>query len=1421
MSTQPASPHPTDPDQTVRIWRAQAATLGGRDTLLAFRPSHDGSLELSHAHPSGLAQLLAGRPTRLSSLLREAHRLDDGARRVSAVASHGRRLHDERGLDVIGLAVGMAVWPGPVTAGGVQERLTAPVVLRSVTLRPVGADARDWEIAPHGRSRINPALTRALADQFGIALDHAELLALARRGGGLDAGPVLDRLREQTGAVPGFEVRGDLVISSFADLRALAVDPRIDRHPVVRALAGDAEARAARLAREPAGAALAGEDDPAGELLVADADAEQHRVIDAATAGSDLAVVAPPGTGVTQTLLNVLATGARAGRHLLLTTESRASWQALAARLGEVGLASLALDTGADEETLRRTLVAAIAGHERAVAPDLTAGDQRLVELRRELAGHGAALHGRRSPWNVSPYEAMVQLARLTGVRPAPATRVRLPRATLELGEAGRAEIVEDLAAAARLGAFKLSPEDTAWYGARLYDPARAEEARATAGTLAEEILPALAERMPAVAEEAGIVPTDRIAGWREQLTLLLAVRRTLDQFVPEVYERSVADLVAATATPEWRQGAGIRMGAFARMRLRREAAEYVRPGAEVGDLHAALVRVQEQRVVWLRHSVARGLPKLLPGLGGIEDLVRQAESAIELLDPVLETTPDGGDLEHMPRAELEARLRALAEDAQALETLPQRSVVLDRLSARGLDELVEDLTARHVGADAVADEFELAWWQSVLGEMMQAGAALGSFDVERLQAAADEFCQADAAHVAAGPARVRWSLAERWREAIADHPMQAELLREALRAGRIDLPDLLARAPQVVLAAVPVWVASPLNVPALVAGVPADAPAPFDTVLVADAGRTGVPEVLDAVAAGRSLVAVGDPAGLGPGIFSVAGDRAPAAGDEAVPTPSLLDVARATSPVVELRTSYRAGNAALSFAGERYYGGRPRTLPRPGGDPGLTFELVADGTGLPTGTDEAVESVDAEVARVVDLVGEEARRHPGDSLAVITPSRLHAQRIREALLGAASHHPEFAALLTPPAPDRRAEPFVVVTLDEAAAVTRDRVVFTLGFGRTPHGRVIHRFGPLSLPGGSRRMAVAATRARRHLTVVTCLEASDLDPERLRFGAVDLRAFLAATEEAASHGGRRPGLPPEAPAATERGDALLGDLSARLLRRGLYAVPDYGGEIDLAVVDLGGEPAPDGAVDSSAAPAAWVAVESDGLRGAAVTSLRERLRLRPDRLRRAGWRVVRVWSTALFADPEGRAREIARLCSADGPGPSGPPAGTAPGPAGPELPEDPTTRTEPVERNDRADAERAEPHPDVTPGLPITAYSREELEAVARWLCSDGHSRTIDAFTDELRHDLGQARKGPRVESALRTVAERVLPAAQRLRSPSARGATHQAGAVRRAARGDGPVLPDRADYDSDRSWGDGDDSNDARLLRDRPPHWG
>jgi hypothetical protein len=43
----------------------------------------------------------------------------------------------------------------------------------------------------------------------------------------------------------------------------------------------------------------------------------------------------------------------------------------------------------------------------------------------------------------------------------------------------------------------------------------------------------------------------------------------------------------------------------------------------------------------------------------------------------------------------------------------------------------------------------------------------------------------------------------------------------------------------------------------------------------------------------------------------------------------------------------------------------------------------------------------------------------------------------------------------------------------------------------------------------------------------------------------------------------------------------------------------------------------------------------------------------------------------------------------------------------------------------------------------------------------------------------------------------------------------------RHANRDDEKLLPDSTTDDTDAGWGERRDTNDERLLEDRPPHWG
>ncbi len=212
--------------------------------------------------------------------------------------------------------------------------------------------------------------------------------------------------------------------------------------------------------------------------------------------------------------------------------------------------------------------------------------------------------------------------------------------------------------------------------------------------------------------------------------------------------------------------------------------------------------------------------------------------------------------------------------------------------------------------------------------------------------------------------------------------------------------------------------------------------------------------------------------------------------------------------PVETLTRSYRAGGEDLArLVNDAFYGGELVSLPWAGsylGRGSLSVDYVEGGVGAPDPVTGAVESPDAEVNRVVTLVVEHAINRASESLMVVTASAKHAERVRAAVETAFAGRSDVADFVS----RDTAEPFAVLTLEESVAESRDRVIFSLGFGLTRHGRVLSDFGDLSTPDGDRLLTVGMTRARRSMVIVSSIRPSAFDDGRLDYGAATLMSIL-------------------------------------------------------------------------------------------------------------------------------------------------------------------------------------------------------------------------------------------------------------------------------------------------------------------------
>lgn len=1183
--------HIADPERE-RL-RLQSGELGGRSTLLHFTDSYDDSIEITKAHPGSLPQFITGRSTLLSNLFRDEVALRNARLAAERITAKNVELRTTRGLEAVHLAVGLAQW----RIGSLD--CSAPVLLRPLAIR---RHHSDFELKLHGSIFVNPELVRAMRTHFGIELDGAGLAALAHDGGVFKPQPVIDHLRALTSWIETYVVKPRLLVSSFADVGSgMARDAADLDHPVLNALAGHpADRETLTLRREAPLPASPDERPPASDNLLLDADSEQERVLARIAAGQSLAVHTLPGTGGTQTVINAVGALVRDGKRVLVVSARSSTLDGIRHRLAGIGLPGLAVSP----RHLQRDLIRAIGRNEKAEAPKVADIDDALVRLRGVLRDYRGAVTARHPSLDVSVLEILRALANLNARDVPPSTAARFDGRTLERLAHARGEAAAKLATAARLGEFRFGPDDSPWYGVSFATTEEARAAHALAGKLQRSGVPSLLERGYELIGQTRMRPFHTISELGSYLRLLQGIRDSLDRFSLTVFERPLGELIQAHAP---RRDAP-NMSGPNRRRLRRLSREYVRPGVHVPDMYEALVRIQQQRTEWQKYVEAGVTPEVPIGLADVYVAWQRVDAELAELDAVLDRT--GADrLCTVPVAQLVRILAGLAADSDVFDNLKERATLRTELSALGLGQLLAELSVRHVPEGRVADELEFAWWQSALELLLRTDRAVLGANTAVVDRLERDFRLVDEAHAAASGPLLAAQLATQWRIGIVDHADEADALKRTLKSGAVTAPEFVRVAPRLARTLAPVWLASPYDVPEIPAS-----PA-FDVVVIADAAALCLAEAAPALRRARQVVVFGDPVTQKPTPFRVAaGVDDGREAEQPFDTTSVFERLAELLPVETLTRSYRAGGEDLAeLVNDAFYGGELVSLPWAGsylGRGSLGVDYVEGGTGTPDPITGAVESPDAEVARVVTLVVEHAVNRGSESLMVVTASRRHAERIRAAVDAAFAGRSDVADFLS----RETAEPFAVLTLEESVAESRDRVVFSLGFGLTRHGRVLSDFGDLSTPDGERLLTVGMTRARRSMVIVSSIRPSAFDDGRLEHGAATLMSILGGIA-GRSRDARLEDL----------ADPLTRGLARELRRLGLSVDVQYRGLLPL-VAQYAGKA---------------VVVESDP--ETIGESLRESLRLRPQILRRLGWHYVRVHSFDLYSDPAGVAQRIATM----------------------------------------------------------------------------------------------------------------------------------------------------------------------------------
>ncbi len=1159
-----------EPQVRVRAWRDELQGIGGTNPLVSFELSSFGQVDLLRAHPGGLAQLVSSRSTTLSNLVRDGVAQARAHGTVRRIKLKAERIEDNFGISSLFIAGGL-----------VEDRSSGkriPILLWPTSLISKG---EDYEIRIDQRPLLNPALTQ-LITSVRPSFSPNDLLAVSVGQGDLIPLSVLSLVSEILQGANA-EVEKLLVLGNFVpDLLTTQLQSVAADESFLLQIAGTDQIPQRESAKQI--------------VLVANADDSQRQVLEKALGGNSFAVETLPGCGYLQTAVNLLANFAYAGKRALVIGPRQQTLDEMAERLGAVGLSGLAIR----EAQTWGDAVSAISRNEKAQPVALEDAIASKQQAESKIAKYFEMVGHPDSELNVSLIDAMRELAALAG-KPTPPTNNSRIRTDLLQGLSERA--LPALQAAHDAGVFSFGPQDSPWFAARFESKEELDAALGAVKSISGEEFRTLRYQINRYLADQKLVQCESVEQWARQLRLLLGIRETLDKFLPSIYDRSLAQMIEALA-PRTERG---QLSGAQRRRFKKLAKEFIRPGALISNLYISLQQAEQQRIGWLEMNQTQAPPTVPLGLNDVQEKYERITSVLDLLQRHLNPNPDIELLTRLSLDDLEAKVNDLATKTEILDQMLERASLVAELEQLGLASLTVELCKLHPTFEQVQNEFDLAWWQSALEAIVNRNPAILQYSAVEIAKLETEFERCSSQLIEHGNSEVKDRLGNRWKSAIAKNPAQADKLRNLLRARELTLKSGYLESGPLWNALASAVLISPYRLHELAKD------EKFDLVVILDAASTAMAEALPALARAGQVIAFGDPT-----LALVEDFDTVARANQAHVAPkreASFAVISERFGAMSIRHSYRTEGQVLgSYLNQNFYSDRLILEPAAGqlfGSHNFEHVQILEGATATSTIEGATESMDAEVSKVVELVLNHARWTPEQSLCVVTASATHAERVEQAVSQALKDQANLAEFFDA----HGREKFQVATMSQFTHRLADRVIFSVGFGRTPEGRISGSLGDFNSEFASHWMVNTIVSARKRLTVVSCYNFEDFAAGKLPENQRWLKDLIAPSFLSDIRSGEP--------------DPLLADLSKRLQKLGFEVALNFGDRIGLAV-SLGNKAA---VVDAD-----WA------LRG---ENWDEKLWLRPGLLKAMGWTYIRVHALEIFAQPQDVANRIAKQLGLD------------------------------------------------------------------------------------------------------------------------------------------------------------------------------
>ena len=532
----------------------------------------------------------------------------------------------------------------------------------------------------------------------------------------------------------------------------------------------------------------------------------------------------------------------------------------------------------------------------------------------------------------------------------------------------------------------------------------------------------------------------------------------------------------------------------------------------------------------------------------------------------------------------------------------------LEQLKTFGLESFLEKLKTSDIPPDYWCSVFLKGFYYSWLQYIYDNSPKIRCFNYKIHEQTIERFCEIDKQQYEFSKTQLRQIHVNEWKKWSQESyatDLISYLEQETQNKNKHEVRQFIKKAYDLILVLKPCWLMSPLAVSDYI---PPQMKS-FDVVLFDEASQICTEDAISSIMRAKQVIVVGDTQQMPPSSFfsSVIADDEDEDDESEASYDSFLAECGHFMKYRTLKWHYRSQDESLiEFSNKKFYESQLVTFPNPIKDEnrGVFFHYVPEGVYKPGAKQPNIK----EAEEIVQLVLQHVKQSNHLSLGVIAFSKKQADTIEKKVKELSQGNTVLAEFC-----QDESDKFFVKSLENVQGDESDVVILGFGYGKDSEGNFLHKFGPITWPGGEKRLNVAITRAKYKLILVASIT-SDLLSAANSQGVRYFKEYFEYIQTVEEH-------------RKENNQNTKTDyyFNSLFIEDVYYALREQGYQVETSV-GRSGYPI-DLAVIGQQSKEFLLGVECDGLTYKKYHTARDRDRLRRIVLEeKLGWQIYRIWS---------------------------------------------------------------------------------------------------------------------------------------------------------------------------------------------------